>query len=79
MWRKLMVTACLMLIAEPAMAYIGPGIGVGMIATVLGVLTAIVLAIFAVLWYPFKRLLRRNSRPKMPKIKTTADHPQQQQ
>lgn len=76
MWRKLTTVACLLPIAEPAMAYIGPGIGVGMIATVLGVLTAIVLAIFAVFWYPIKRLLRRNARPK---IKATADHPQQQQ
>jgi biopolymer transport protein ExbB/TolQ len=69
--RKLTVaTTLLMLLAEPAMAYIGPGIGVGMIATVLGILTAIVLAIFAVFWYPVKRLLRRNSRQK---IKTTAE------
>jgi biopolymer transport protein ExbB/TolQ len=73
--RKLIVAASLLLLlAEPAMAYIGPGIGVGMIATVLGILTAIVLAIFAVFWYPIKRLLRRNARPK---LKATADHPQQ--
>jgi hypothetical protein len=73
--RKLIVAASLLLLlAEPAMAYIGPGIGVGMIATVLGILTAIVLAIFAVFWYPIKRLLRRNARPK---LEATADHPQQ--
>jgi threonine/homoserine/homoserine lactone efflux protein len=71
MWRKLTTaTAILMLFADPAMAYIGPGIGVGMIATVLGILTAIVLAIFAVFGYPIKRLLRRNSRQK---IKTTVN------
>lgn len=61
MWCKLTVIACLMVFAEPAMAYIGPGVGAGMIATVLGILTAIVLALFAVFWYPVKRLLKRNS------------------
>jgi hypothetical protein len=32
--------------------------------SVLGILTAIALAIFAVVWYPLKRLLRRNAHPK---------------
>lgn len=42
-----------------AHAYIGPGLGAGVIATVLGVLAAIVMAFVAVLWYPVKRMLRR--------------------
>jgi hypothetical protein len=45
--------------AEPALAYIGPGTGAGLIATVLGLLTAIVLALFAVFWYPVKRLFKQ--------------------
>jgi flagellar motor component MotA len=61
MWRKLPVIACMMVLAGPAMAYIGPGVGAGMIATVLGILTALVLALFAVFWYPVKRLLKRNA------------------
>jgi hypothetical protein len=61
MWRKLTVAMCLVAIAEPAAAYIGPGVGAGLIATVLGILTAICLALFAVIWYPIKRLLGRNS------------------
>jgi flagellar motor component MotA len=66
MWRKLTVAACLVLTAAPAAAYIGPGVGAGMIATVLGILTAIALAIFAVVWYPLKRLFKRNTHPKAP-------------
>ncbi|WP_119304844.1 hypothetical protein [Dongia deserti] len=61
MWRKLTVATCLVLTAGPAAAYIGPGVGAGMIATVLGILTAIALAVVAIVWYPLKRLLKRNA------------------
>jgi hypothetical protein len=43
----------------PAQAYIGPGFGGGVVAAVLGVITAIVLALFAIVWYPIKRLIKR--------------------
>lgn len=42
-----------------AYAYIGPGLGLGTIGVVLGVLGSIILAFFAILWYPLKRLFRR--------------------
>ncbi|SLN70787.1 hypothetical protein [Oceanibacterium hippocampi] len=45
--------------AAPAQAYIGPGAGAGAIAVVVGILAAIVMAFFAVLWYPVKRVLRK--------------------
>ena len=53
------------LILAPAFAhaYIGPGLGAGAIASVLGVLGAIFLALFAVIWYPIKRM-RKNRRAK---------------
>lgn len=44
--------------ATPAMAYIGPGMGAGAVAVVFGVIGSIFLAIFAVLYYPIKRMLR---------------------
>jgi hypothetical protein len=52
--------ATLILALQPiaAMAYIGPGVGAGAIAAVLGVLGSIVLAIVAVLYYPIKRMLK---------------------
>lgn len=49
----------LLLAALPAHAYIGPGVGAGTIAIVLGILGSIVMAFFAILWYPIKRLLRK--------------------
>ncbi len=42
-----------------AVAYVGPGLGAGTIGVVLGILGSIVIALFAVLWYPFKRLLKK--------------------
>jgi hypothetical protein len=50
----------LLLFALPANAYIGPGAGAGAIAVVLGILASIVMAFFAILWYPIKRLIRRH-------------------
>lgn len=51
----------LLLIAAPAGAYIGPGAGAGTIAVVLGILASIVMAFFAILWYPVKRLLKKRA------------------
>ena len=45
--------------AAPGYAYLGPGVGLGAIGVALGVVGSIVLGIFSVLWYPFKRLIRR--------------------
>ena len=41
-----------------AFAYIGPGLGAGAIATVLGILTGLLMLIVGVVWYPIKRLIR---------------------
>ena len=53
----------LLTIPVRAYAYIGPGLGVGTIGVVLGVLASVLLAFFAILWYPIKRLIRRIKRP----------------
>ena len=45
--------------ALPAQAYIGPGMGGGAIAVVLGILGAILMAIFGLIYYPIKRWLKR--------------------
>ncbi|MEO1701500.1 MAG: hypothetical protein AAFR71_05545 [Pseudomonadota bacterium] len=43
----------------PAHAYIGPGLGLGSIAVIFGILGSILLAIFASVWYPIKRMLKK--------------------
>ncbi len=53
------VLAALVLVQPVAAhAYIGPGVGAGAIAAVLGVLGSIFLAIVAVLYYPIKRMMK---------------------
>lgn len=53
------VLMVLCLFAEPALAYVGPGLGAGTVGVVLGILGAILLGLFAVLYYPIKRVLKR--------------------
>ncbi len=38
--------------------YIGPGMGGGVIAAILGILTAFVLSLIAIFWYPIKKIIR---------------------
>ncbi len=51
--------AVLALTAAPAMAYTGPGLGLGAIGTALGVVAALLLMLISIVWYPFKRMLRK--------------------
>jgi uncharacterized membrane protein len=48
-----------LLYAPSALAYIGPGLGGGAIAAILGVFLSIIMLIIGVVWYPLKRLVRR--------------------
>lgn len=50
--------------AAPAYAYIGPGLGAGTVAVILGFIASILLAIFSLFWYPIKRLLHKLRRIK---------------
>lgn len=56
---KILLILAVVLIPSHAMAYVGPGLGAGTVGVVLGIVGSIFIALFAVLWYPFKRLLKR--------------------
>ena len=59
--QHLFLVACAILILpQTAHAYVGPGLGRGAIAVILGVIGSILLAIFAVFWYPIKRMLKKS-------------------
>lgn len=50
------IAALLLLLPGTAQAYVGPGLGLGAIGAVLGVIFSVILAILAFFWYPIKRL-----------------------
>lgn len=54
--------ALLILIPGTAHAYMGPGLGAGAIGAILGVIGSIFLALFAVLYYPIKRALKKRGK-----------------
>lgn len=60
-----LVTLLILAAPDTALAYVGPGLGVGAIAAFLGAVLAVLLAIVGVVWYPLKRFLNRN-KPKEP-------------
>ena len=50
------------------LGYVGPGLGLGAISFVLGVLLSVFLALLGVVWYPLKRVVRaiRSGKPVTP-------------
>ena len=55
----------LFLLSFPSYAYIGPGMGGGVIAAVVGFFAAILLGLFGILYYPIKRALKKRKDKKM--------------
>ena len=55
----MLLAAAIVLVAEPAMAYLGPGSGLMAIIVFLGVLAGLIVAIIGFIWYPLRRLKRR--------------------
>ena len=59
----------LLLASASAHAYVGPGLGLGAIGALFGAIATALLAIFGVIWYPIKRMLKKlkkkNSAPEI--------------
>lgn len=62
--------------ATPAAAYIGPGLGLGVIASIFGAIAAFLMMIAGLIWYPVKVMLRKRREKKAagaaPAAETTA-------
>ena len=68
---SLIIFGSVSLFPQIAMAYIGPGVGLSAIGTVIALLGAIVLGIVGFVWYPVKRLLK--ARKKQAAVKSTEE------
>ncbi len=44
--------------------YVGPGMGGGLFAAILGIMISLFVSLFAILWYPFKKIYRKIRGPK---------------
>lgn len=60
----LSVLCVLSVVVSPvnALAYVGPGLGLGTLGVVLGVVGSVFVALFALLWYPLKRIFRKRKK-----------------
>ena len=59
--KKYLIIALLTL-SSSVFAYLGPGMGGGIIAGVLGVIGAVLLALFGILYYSIKRMLKNRKK-----------------
>ena len=57
--KKILLILILILIENPAFAYIGPGMTGGVFAATIGIIVAIFAALFGLIWFPVKRLLKK--------------------
>jgi hypothetical protein len=62
---KSILFLCLFLISSPSYAYIGPGMGGGVIAALIGFFAAVILGLWGILYYPIKRALKNRKEKKM--------------
>ena len=51
----------------PLFAYIGPGMGGGVIAAIFGIIAAFFLGLWGILYYPIKRAFKNKKKKKLPK------------
>lgn len=57
---SLFITGFIAFISPATVAYIGPGAGLSAIGSLLALVVALIVAIFGFLWYPIKRLMKKN-------------------
>lgn len=62
--------ACLaLLIPAFAQAYSGPGVGLGALGVVVGIIGSVFLMTVSLIWYPFKRMLRALRQRRQPPVR----------
>ena len=59
MSKKLIILFFFIAFTTEASAYLGPGMGGGIVAATVGIIVAILVAIFGIIWFPIKRLLKK--------------------
>ncbi|MDT8319638.1 MAG: hypothetical protein RQ826_03850 [Xanthomonadales bacterium] len=77
MFKKTFSTAFVLfaatLLAAPLEAYVGPGAGISVLGSLLGILATIVVAIGAVIFWPVRKMLKRRKANATAAQETAAD------
>ncbi len=60
----ILINVTLLFYSNNANAYLGPGLGGGVIAATIGIIVAIFAALFGLIWFPVKRLLKNRKEKK---------------
>jgi membrane protein implicated in regulation of membrane protease activity len=71
----LRITALLLLalITSPAAAYVGPGAGISVLGSLLGILATIFVAIGAILFWPVRKMMKRRKAKKETEVTGNPD------
>lgn len=64
MHKLILITLLFFFINTSSYAYLGPGVGGGVIAATVGIIVAIFAALFGLIWFPIKRLLKKRKERK---------------
>jgi hypothetical protein len=62
MYKLILKIILIFFISTPSFAYLGPGVGAGMIMATLGIIVAIFAALFGLIWFPIKRILKKKEK-----------------
>lgn len=74
MKRLTLISVLLLIYSAEASAYVGPGLGAGALAAIVGVFMSILMAIIGVFWYPLKRLFKKEKKEEMLSDTSTEPH-----
>lgn len=64
MLKLLIINIFFLQFSSSAFAYVGPGLGAGVLWTILGFIIAIFAGLFGILWFPIKRLFKKKGENK---------------
>ena len=59
MYKIILIILIFNLLSTSSNAYIGPGMGGGLVAATLGIIVAIIAAIFGLIWFPLKSFFNK--------------------
>ena len=59
MYKNFFILLPLLICPNLAFAYIGPGLGVGAIAAIIGIFVAICVTVFSIIYFPVKKVIRK--------------------